>query len=82
MARLQDAVRPRRVGDHSAAEHDADAFAGGLDARRPWIVPDRFAHRSTHLLRYCFGGISTLLMTWMMPFEALTSALITWAPPT
>ena len=82
MARLQDAVRPRRVGDHGAAEHDADALAGGLDARRPWVVPDGFAHRSTHLPRYRFGGMSTLLMTWMTPFEAMTSALVTRAPPT
>jgi hypothetical protein len=40
MARLQDAVCPRRVGDDGAAEDDADALAGGLDARWAWIVPD------------------------------------------
>src|SRR3954451_9641207 len=33
-------------------------------------------------VRYCFGGIRTLLTTWMTPFEALTSAMITRAPPT
>src|SRR3954467_15865867 len=35
-----------------------------------------------HASGYGFGGISTLLMTWMTPFEAMTSALITCAPPT
>ena len=34
------------------------------------------------LSAYCFGGIRTLLMTWMTPFEAMTSAFVTRAPPT
>jgi hypothetical protein len=31
---------------------------------------------------YWFAGISTLLMTWMTPFEASTFAFVTFAPPT
>src|SRR4051812_42759669 len=40
MARLQNAVCPRRIGDDGAAEDDADALGGRLDARRAWIAPD------------------------------------------
>ena len=98
MARLEHAMGACGLGDKRTAEHDADAPARRLNARRAGIVADGFGHRrhraavrgapvptstpGLHASGYGFGGISTLLMTWMTPFEAMTSALITCAPPT
>lgn len=38
--------------------------------------------RRVWCLGYFAGGIRTLLMTWMMPFEAMTFGMMTWASPT
>src|SRR5581483_11644389 len=62
------------------ARHDLPLPRIACRSHSPSCRPVQPAHRATR--RDPAQGISTLLITWMTPFEAITLALTTVAPPT
>ena len=78
-------VRGNHVATAAAAPHPGNAPSAGA-TRDPALSSEEGPVAEPGWPRRPAGchdvGINTLLITWMTPFDAVTSAVVTFAPPT